>query len=411
MKQDVLKITALAIMLLFGGEAVFAYSQPESTPVTDDGKEIMLINDAISENKMKLDKLEEKIKTYEVAIDAKRNQAINLANEAGLLENRIEKTQLEIEATNVEISITHEELLELEKQIKDVESRIENDRILIIGILRRIQEMDERSILEFIFTTESFSEFFGYVQQLENVNSELKNVLVSAKQSHEKLNTQREAESLKLARIEELQGRLKIDAARLEDEVASKEVLIAQTQESEEQFKSLLFDVKQEQQFLDSQIAVLQKEIEKKISSTDEYGDTSILSWPVDPSYKGLSTTFYDPTYPFRHLFEHSGIDVPEPQGTPVKSAAPGYVASVKLGRLYGNYIIIIHSNGLSTLYAHLSRPLVGPEQFVTRDQVIALSGGARGSAGAGLSTGPHLHFEVRFNGIPVNPMNYLVGF
>jgi murein DD-endopeptidase MepM/ murein hydrolase activator NlpD len=156
----------------------------------------------------------------------------------------------------------------------------------------------------------------------------------------------------------------------------------------------------------------LQGEIEAKLDdSDDKAGGSSVMSWPVDPTYRGISTTFHDPTYPFRHLFEHSGIDIPQQQGSDVTAAAPGYVAWTRTGSMYGNYIMVIHSNGLATLYAHLSKVLVKQDDFVGRGDVIARSGGQPGAPGAGLSTGPHLHFEVRKDGIPVDPMGYLVSY
>ena len=214
-----------------------------------------------------------------------------------------------------------------------------------------------------------------------------------------------------LVRLIDLEKDLEQEQLLLENEIGAKEVLIAQVQYSEAQFAELLYELSQEEQYIETQIGQIQREIEQKIVETDEYGDATILTWPLDPNYRGISATFHDPTYPFRHLFEHSGVDIPAMQGSPIAAPAPGYVAWVKQGRLYGNYVMIIHTNGIATLYAHLSKPLVQADQFISRGETIGLSGGMPGTSGAGLSTGPHLHFETRLNGIPVDPMNYLVSY
>jgi murein DD-endopeptidase MepM/ murein hydrolase activator NlpD len=121
-----------------------------------------------------------------------------------------------------------------------------------------------------------------------------------------------------------------------------------------------------------------------------------------------VSAYFHDKTYPFRKLFEHPGVDLPTPVGTPVKAAAGGYVAFNRTGKQYGNYVMIVHPGGVATLYAHLSRFSVKPDTYIERGEVVGLSGGRPGDQGAGLSTGPHLHFEMRQDGIPVDPLPYL---
>ena len=107
---------------------------------------------------------------------------------------------------------------------------------------------------------------------------------------------------------------------------------------------------------------------------------------------------------PFTGRWErHEGVDIANDVGTPVVSTAEGVVRFVGRNGGYGITIIIAHGYGYSTLYAHLSRVLVQSGQHVKRHQVIALMGNS------GLSTGPHLHYEVRVNGKPVNPRYYIL--
>ena len=99
----------------------------------------------------------------------------------------------------------------------------------------------------------------------------------------------------------------------------------------------------------------------------------------------------------------HTGIDLAAPELTPVLAADDGTVALVGGGDYgYGNYVVIAHLSGLVSLYGHLNRSLVHVGDVVTQGQRVGLEGSS------GHSTGPHLHFEVRQNNVPVNPAIYL---
>ncbi|MDE8652339.1 M23 family metallopeptidase [Novosphingobium sp. H3SJ31-1] len=100
----------------------------------------------------------------------------------------------------------------------------------------------------------------------------------------------------------------------------------------------------------------------------------------------------------------HTGIDIPGPLGTPVRSSAGGFVRFAGNAGGYGQMVEIDHGGGLHTRYAHLSRILVQPGMAVTGGETIALMGST------GHSTGSHLHFEVRSDGRPENPLAYLGG-
>lgn len=129
--------------------------------------------------------------------------------------------------------------------------------------------------------------------------------------------------------------------------------------------------------------------------------------WPVDSRY--VTTYFHDPNYLFRHMFEHPGIDLGVEQGTPIVAIQSGYVARAKMSQKNFSYIMINHEKDLASIFGHLSNIYVKKGQYVAQGQIIGLSGGKIGTEGAGrLSTGPHLHLEVRLKGVPVDPLLYL---
>lgn len=121
---------------------------------------------------------------------------------------------------------------------------------------------------------------------------------------------------------------------------------------------------------------------------------TTQLSWPVN----GVLTS----PFGWRWGRMHNGIDIGAPTGTSIKAAAGGYVYFAGTMGGYGNVVLIDHGGGLTTLYAHQSQIKSSVGQTVSRGQQIGLVGST------GHSTGPHLHFEVRKNGVPVDPLNYL---
>ena len=99
----------------------------------------------------------------------------------------------------------------------------------------------------------------------------------------------------------------------------------------------------------------------------------------------------------------HAGLDFAAPVGTPILAAAGGVVSAAEYNAAYGNMLVIDHGNGLQTLYAHASKILVNVGQRVVRGQMIAKVGNS------GLSTGPHLHYEIMRNGKPMDPLTFVM--
>lgn len=124
------------------------------------------------------------------------------------------------------------------------------------------------------------------------------------------------------------------------------------------------------------------------------------LIWPVDGP---ITSPFGYRLDPVTHQYAlHAGIDIGAPLGTPIKAAKAGTVVFAGQETGYGNYTCIDHGGGFSTCYAHQSRELVTVGQRVAQGQVIGLVGDT------GYTTGPHLHFETRVDGVPENPMLFL---
>lgn len=384
----------------------------DETVVVEDAAaatQINVLNEQIAEKRSDIDSLNRNIDEYRKKIAALQSSEATMEVELELLDNRIAKTQLDIQATEKEISAVNDEIVVLDTQMAAIEAQLARSRESLSEILRQMDVYDNDLSLQLLFGSDSFGDLFTRLQELSSVTTDLKSALDRAEAERTQLASDRAAQEGKRTRLSELQSQQETQMSLLEDEQGSKEYLLAQTERSEAKFQLFLSELREEQQYVNQQIAALQGEVERKLTNMDEGGEgSSVLSWPVEP-YKGVSALFHDKTYPFRHLFEHSGLDIPIPYGTEVESAAPGYVAWTRTGRMYGNYVMVIHANGIATLYAHLSRISVEPDQFVARGSTIGLSGGVPGTPGAGLSTGAHLHFEVRLNGIPTDPLGYLV--
>ncbi|MER3395829.1 MAG: hypothetical protein C4319_03480 [Acidimicrobiia bacterium] len=144
-------------------------------------------------------------------------------------------------------------------------------------------------------------------------------------------------------------------------------------------------------------------EAKRELLATASQGSPTVIPgffvWPADGP---LTSGFGPRLHPIAGVVrQHNGIDIGAPYGAPVRAAASGTV--IKAGAMggYGLVVVIDHGNGLSTLYAHQSRILVSPGSSISQGAVV----GEVGSTG--YSTGPHLHFEVRINGEPVDPMQW----
>ncbi len=368
---------------------------------------ILDLNQQIQDKKSQVQSIKNQISIYQQSIKQREREAATLENETALLEDQISKLLLDIQASE-------EEQMQLDLEIRQVsmEMTLKEAEILrlkeqISAFVRQLYMDSDRDYLEILLVNNSFSDFFDKVYYLEQTQGSLKKSLERVVILRDEFGVQKSQLEQSHSRQQVLKEQLDQQKSEIDERREAKQQLIVQSLLSKEKFQQLLGEARQEQFEISSAITDLQESVRKKLQIMGS-GIVS-FSWPVNPS-RGISAYFHDRTYPFRSIFEHSAVDIRAYQGSYVMAAEDGYVGRAKDGGKKGySYVMILHDKGFATVYGHLSHSMVKDEMFVKKGQVIGLSGGTPGTNGAGpFTTGPHLHFEVRVNGVPDDPLKYL---
>ena len=364
------------------------------------------LQQAIAEKKAAISSLNKQLDTFRSKIKSLAGKGASLQNDIAMLENETAMAELDMASTQNSIDQETLELRIISGQIQETEDQLAKRRAMLADLLFALNKNDNQGVIEMVLSSGNISDVFDAAQQLESVNDDMKSALEATKLTRQNLAERQVSHEEKMNELAFSNTVLQKKADDLEAHKNAKLVMAEATKDSENQYRTLMSELRSEQQSITSEVSNLQTTLEDKLRVRDgEPSGETIITWPV---HGIITALFHDPTYPFRNLFQHPGLDIAVPQGTAIEAAAPGYVARVYKGQQYGYYVLIIHANGLATLYAHMSRIDVELDQYVSRGQVIGLSGGRPGTVGAGFSTGPHTHFEVRLNGIPVNPLPYL---
>jgi len=375
-------------------------------------EEIEVLNKEIESRKSKIKELEEAISKYQKSIEQKQLEANSLKNQMALLDNHTARLETEIDLTREKIKEAELQIEALNLIIKDKEDSIAKQKKIITTLVQHLNAEGERQYIEILLTNNSFVDFFSQVKYLEKVYIDLGSSVRLLRLAKADLDAKKKQAEEKQFTYLALKAELDNKRQDLQEQSNTKSVLLARTKSSELRYRTLLESQRQQYQAIEGELRSYEEQVRKKLEAQDKISGSSdvLFSWPAVSHY--ITASFHDPDYPYRNVFEHSGIDIRASQGTPIKAAAAGYIARAKrctTASCY-SYILIVHTGNLSTIYGHLSGIAATEDQFVNRGDIIGYSGGTPGTVGAGpFVTGPHLHFEVRLNGIPVNPMTYLV--
>jgi len=367
----------------------------------------------------RLSQIEQDIKDLNARIAAERGERGEIqselaATEARMTEVRSQLADAEGRLFEVETSIAATEQLltdisrqiaELKRQLAEIRLEVRDTRQLVREQAVELYMAGGAGLSSLVFTTADVSEVELGLQYAEDIiegSGTLINsleVLRFQEEQHQESVEARQSETedllagLEAQRGELEQYRAEVDARRrdLEAELENAKALLVRVNRDIEEFEGEVSALEQESEQIAAELAARQ-------SRSGE--SPGILGWPVNASVGSGFGYRIHPIFGTKKL--HTGLDLNAGAGTAIKAAESG---TVILARTYGGYgrtVVIDHGGGLSTLYAHQSSILVSEGRRVGRGDVIGYVGCT------GYCTGPHLHFETREWGTPVDPMKYL---
>lgn len=333
-----------------------------------------------------------------VEIKLLQDEQAGVTAQKAALDEQNELTRQEIELINEQIAL-YEQLIS-EKQA-ELDAAEEDESAQLRAYRRHLRAMEERGVisyLEILFQARSFADLLSRLADISDIMSadkRLEDECVAARERVQRIKADYEAAQSKFqaAKVELLEKK-----AQLEEDIEAACQLIAALEADIEAHLEEFEAMEAEMAEMDAEITEMIRafELQKTVG-------TGYYIWPL-PGYSAGSRTFGRQYHPIDHVWKtHSGQDIGAPAGTRIIAADGGTVATASCGWNggYGNYVIINHGNGRATLYAHMSSIAVTAGSSIKQGDTVGYVGST------GKSTGPHLHFEVRENGVAVDPMQY----
>lgn len=408
MRKKKIAVLAAAAALTLG--TVFS-SYATSKAIEDAKKKVSSMEEEKKKVESTLKELEgKKSDTAAYVKELDRNLSA-LAGELTKLEGDISQKEEQIEEAKVELETAK---ITENRQYEDMKLRIQY-----------MYENGQTGLLESMMQSESIAELLNRAEYASQITSYDRKMLEEYRKTRQEVALKEEAlktEHQELLTLQDYtkakQSSVKTLMASKEAELASYETKIASAQGEIDQYNA---DIKaQEEHMARVEAEIRRKEEEARKAeearraeeakknqssaggdSTVKKGNTNFI-WPC-PASGRISSAFGDRSSPTEGAStNHKGIDIPAPSGSSIVAAADGKVVISTYSYSAGNYIMIDHGGGLTTVYMHCSQLLVKEGETVKQGQTIAKVGST------GYSTGPHLHFGVRSGGSYVNPSGYV---
>ena len=297
-----------------------------------------------------------------------------------------------------------------ERQLAEAQKRLEGREAVFYKRVRDIYINGRLSYLDVVIGSKDFSDFANRLEVLKRIIDSDINLISEIKKERAQIEAHKKKLEEDRAKLVDLEKAALAKQAEIEQKKAERNVVLQKAQND----RAVAMQAIEELNASSAQISAMLKERQAARAAAAAAADQSAgqgssytwvqgtgqLGWPVSGE---ITSPYGYRVHPiWGTTIYHSGIDIGVDEGTPVHAADSGVIVWSGWMGGYGYAVVIDHGNGLSTLYGHNSELAVDEGQSVSKGQVVAYAGST------GNSTGPHVHFEVRENGDPVDPMGYL---
>lgn len=345
--------------------------------------------DAIAQNK----------KDQQAALDALQAEQAGYIEQKTALDKQQEMAVEEINLTKEQMEM-YQAMIE-EKQAEADQAQADADAQLV-KYKEHLRNMEEQGMFNFylsiLFGADSFSDLLARIDMISEIMEYDKQVEEDYKDARDfalEVKAEYEAYEAELSvKAEELQA--EIDALQAELEATQQQ--IDALQNDIDSYTAAYAEYAADEDRVQAEIDRLTEELKKQNTPVASSGS---YAWPCPSCYTITSNYGYRYLELYGYTRLHAGVDIGAQYGASVTAAASGSVTVATYSSSYGNYVMIYHADGSSTVYAHMSSLAVSAGQYVNQGDVIGYVGST------GNSTGPHLHFEVRINGSTVDPMQF----